>query len=114
MSNEHEPDLTIAEAITRATDIIASPGMTFGETSARRIITGLLAGLHYSPCYFKALRKGEEVFVLRQQDRAAPDAITEWAELANEHGCEGEKVNSAYQKAKRWREQDLAVTKWPD
>lgn len=106
-------DITIAASITRAMDILATPDMLFDTRAARKIITGLIAGLSSSACYFKAMQKGEEVFVLRQSDRAAPDTIASWANIASDHGCGPDKVADARAIAVRWRAQPLDDTKWP-
>jgi hypothetical protein len=45
---------------------------------------------------------------------AAPHAIDTWAVVARDRGCPEPKVQSAFAKAMRWREQDDATTKWPD
>lgn len=112
MANEKE--LTIPEAITRAQDLRASPEMMISEKSARKIIDGLLSALEASPCYLKAMQRGEEVFVFREPDRAAVRPISLWADIAEAHDCRAEKVESARVKAKRWSELPLYRTKWPD
>lgn len=108
------PKLSHAEAIARAEQVLAVEGMTFGEVSARQMLDGLLSAIKSSRCFYKAMLAGEEVFVLRQSDRAAPAAIRAWAEEADRSGCGTEKVNSAYQTARAWADQDPSRTKWPD
>ena len=62
----------------------------------------------------QAKKAGEEVFVLRQSDRAAPAAIVTWTKAAEEHGCRQEKLRDATQTWQRWSAQPLASTKWPE
>lgn len=114
---QHVPavgELTIPEAMIRAKDIIAVPDQLFDTNTARRLLTGLLAALQRSRCYWKAMLKGEEVFVLRQSDRAAIEPMLGWAHLAETHGCGQDKVQDALAMAHRWRSQDPSATKWPD
>lgn len=111
-----QPDrvITVAEAIAKAEDCLRQPELLFDTAGARRVILGLLAGLQSSPTYFRALKRGEEVFVLRQRDRAAPDAIKRWCELSSNHGCPQEKIEQAQVKADRWTAQPLSLTRWAD
>lgn len=106
--------LTIPEAMFRARQILATPEMLFDTEGGRRIIVGLLAGIEYSPAYAKAISRGQDVFVLVEQDQVAPYAIRTWAEISGNHGTPPEKVLSAQAKAKRWQENALPGKKWPD
>jgi hypothetical protein len=46
-------------------------------------------------CFAKAA-DDEPVFVLRAQDKLAPDLVREWAVRAAEHECSVAKVNEAF------------------
>lgn len=107
-------EYTIADAISDAEWLGRTPDAVLDSAKMKRMIGTLLAGLQSSPCFYKAVQLNQEVFVLRQHDRAAPEAITEWAEIANEHGCSPAKVTDAFQMAARWRNQPISATKWPD
>lgn len=98
---EQVKELTVGEAVARALDLEANPGMDIGAFNSRRIIRGLLAALQVSPPYLKAVRVGEPVFVLRGQDVFAPQLVRQWARLADESGCPSDKVNEANSKALR-------------
>jgi len=111
---EAQKPMTIPEAIARAQWMQRTPDGFAEPMTMRKTIIALLAALEASPCYFKAVQKGEEVFVLRQSDRAAPFVIQHWAALADDHGCKPEKVIDAQAIASRWIALDLATTKWPD
>lgn len=50
--------------------------------------------------------RGEPIFVLRAQDRLAPELVRTWAALALAHGCPPEKVEEAQQCA-------IEMEKWP-
>lgn len=104
---------TIAQAIDQARWLRNTPDGILDPTIARKTIEGLLSALEVSRCYLKAMEKGEEVFVLRQQDRAAPTAIRIWAEIAERKGCDTKKVDEAYRISKRWLMQPERATKWP-
>jgi hypothetical protein len=106
--------MTIAQAVDHAAFLERIQDGIVAPDTARAAIRTLLAALQASPCYYKAVLKGEEVFVLRQQDRAAPHAISEWAQWAEQHGCSPAKVDSARTKASRWISQAIDTTKWPD
>jgi hypothetical protein len=107
--------MTIPQAIEEAERIRRMPAEYMVTPAKMKLINAtLLSALEASSCYFRAAKKGEEVFVLRQQDRAAPHAIDTWAVVARDRGCPEQKVQSAFSKAIRWREQDDATTKWPD
>lgn len=47
------------------------------------------------PCYANA-DDNEPIFILRGQDKLAPALVHAWASLAAEHGCQPEKVASAF------------------
>lgn len=107
--------MTIARAIDHAKFLrrIGQEAVLSTE-QARQTIDTLLSALELHPSLLKALLNGEEVFVLRQQDRAAPHAIGEWAQLARMHGCPVTKVDEAIAKATAWINQSTDKTKWPD
>lgn len=105
---------TIADAIEEAKWLRRTPDGIIAPELAKRTITTLLAALESSKCFFNAVQRGQEVFVLVQQDRAAVPAIQRWATTAGNHGCSLEKVNDAFRTAERWEKQDPAATKWPD
>lgn len=107
-------DYTIARAIDDARWLRATPDAVISPARCKQIIETLLGGLERSPSYLKAMSLGQEVFVLMQQDRAAPAAIVAWADAAAEHGCPAEKLSEAYGISGRWTHQPLALTKWPD
>jgi hypothetical protein len=107
-------DITILDAIDDAQWLRRTPDAIVGPDRLRRIIDTLLSGLERSRCYYNAVRRGQEVFVLVQQDRAAPPAIGQWAAVAAVHGCPDEKVQNALSTAERWRQQLATATKWPD
>lgn len=111
--NMNPREMTIGEALERAA-YLETPGVIVDPDTAKAVIRTLTGALQASPCYYKATLKGEEVFVLRQQDRAAPLVIRHWAALADDHGCHADKVHSAQAKASRWQAQDPSTTKWPD
>lgn len=103
--------LTPAEALIEARNLDAKPGMTFDERTARRVINGLLRGIDSSKSFAKALANGEEVFVLRSIDRAAPNTILAWVDIAAQHGCGEEKLKDAHTIAWRW--EMLSDRRWP-
>jgi hypothetical protein len=51
-------------------------------------------------------RDDEPIFVLRGQDRLAPDVVRQWADRAEQAGCDTEKVREA-------REVAAAMEAWP-
>lgn len=106
--------MTIAEAVDWARWARKQPDGYLSPDTTKRVVDTLFAVLESSPSYLQAKLRGQEVFVLVQQDRAAPAAIVAWAEEAETHGCGNEKVNEAYRLAGRWRDQPDANTKWPD
>lgn len=111
---EAAPSMTVAEAIREAQHIRAQREEYLVTPQKLKLINAtLLSAIESSPCFLKAKQKGEEVFVLRQQDRAAPFAIASWADLADGHGCAHEKVTDARAIATRWRVQHDDQTKWP-
>jgi len=105
--------MTIQEAIEGALWLRRTPDGHMDTAKLRVLALTLLSALEASTCYFKAMQKGEEVFVLRQQDRAAPLAIDTWANAAEIKGCGHAKVADARAIAARWLKQDLDTTKWP-
>lgn len=104
--------LTPAQALLEARNLMSHPGMMFNEGTARRVIDGLIRAIDSSSCFAKAIANGQEVFVLKENDRAAPGAILEWMDEAAAHGCRQEKLKSAHEKAMRW--ETLPNRKWPD
>lgn len=109
-----QPEYTILDAIDDALWLRRTPDGEVSNDRLRRIVDTLLSALQRSQCYYNAVRRGQEVFVLVQQDRAAPWAIRKWGTRAHEHGCPKEKLDSAFATAQRWEAQNTAMTKWPD
>jgi hypothetical protein len=107
-------EYTMADAIADARWVERTPDGLLDAERARQIITTLHAALQRSRCYYNAVQRGQEVFVLVQQDRAAPLAITAWANIAGNHGCPQEKVDDAIRVAIAWRGLAPETTKWPD
>jgi len=107
-------DITILDAIDDAQWLRRTPDAIIGQDRLRRIIDTLLSGLEVSRCYYNAVRRGQETFVLVQQDRAAPAAIGQWAAIAATHGCPDGKIENALATAERWRQQLATATKWPN
>lgn len=112
-ANDVRSEYTILDAIDDALWLRRTPDAVVTVARVRRIADTLLAALERSRCYYHAARRGQEVFVLVQQDRAAPAAIGQWAAIAAVHGCPDEKVQNALATAERWRQQLLTATKWP-
>lgn len=108
-----KPDYTIADAIDDAIWVRRTPDGFMEPEKGKLLIVTLLSALERSKCYLNAVRRGQEVFVLVQQDRAAASPIELWALDAQKHGCPEAKVQEALQTARRWREQQPNVTKWP-
>jgi len=104
--------MTPAEALAEARHILSKPEMMFNEASARQLLAGVVAAIDSSQCFAKAVAAGQEVFVLRQQDMAAPSAIKTWAMLAASNGCGKDKTNEALATAARW--EAGSNRKWPD
>ena len=52
------------------------------------------------------VQPGEPIFVLRAQDMLAPAIVRKWAEEAEQHGCDAQKVAEARQCAR-------AMDMWP-
>lgn len=113
-ASKPEAEYSILDAIDDALWLRRTPDGVVGADRLRKITDTLLAALQRSKCYYNAVRRGQEVFVLVQQDRAAPWAIRKWGTRAHEHGCPKEKVDAAFATAQRWEQQDQAMTKWPD
>lgn len=105
---------SIEQAVEDARFLRRQPEAILSDAQAKRVIDTLFAALESSPAYLKALVRGQDVFVLVEQDQAAPYGIRAWAEVAGNHGTPPEKVSSAQKKAKRWSEHDLPSKKWPD
>lgn len=78
---------TPAQCLLEARNLLGNREMMFNEGTARRLLDGLVRGIESSKCFAKALANGEEVFVLRSIDMAAPDAIQAWAALAMQEGA---------------------------
>lgn len=57
------------------------------------------------PCLAKAA-PDEPIFVLRAQDKLAPEIVRAWAIRAEAHGCAPEKLREAYALAE-------AMEQWP-
>lgn len=59
--------------------------------------------------------KDEPIFILRAQDRLAPELIRSWASRASIHGCSSEKVQEARDLAAKMQEWGKAHgSKFPD
>lgn len=106
--------MTIGEAADLARRLRETPELVVDGPRAKQAIDTLFAALERSTCYLKATLAGEEVFVLRQSDRAAVEAIRTWAHAASLHGCRDEKVRDAHATAGAWLSQPVEKTKWPD
>jgi hypothetical protein len=109
----NEP-MTIATAIERAQSWRKCPELVVDTFTAKIVADTLLAAIERSRCYYNATLRGQDTFVLAQQDRAAPAAIDAWAMLAAAHGCPDDKVQHALVTAESWRVQPMSATKWPD
>jgi hypothetical protein len=105
---------TIAEAINDAEFLRRQPEAILSDSQAKRLIDTLLCALQLHPSYLTAVVRGQDVFPLIEQDRAAPFAIRQWAEVAERHGTPPEKILGAKLRAKRWAESALPSKKWPD
>ena len=110
----HLRPMTLAEAFEEAKWLRRMPEGILSPAIARQTIEVLYAAIDANPVLRKALERNQEIFVLVQQDRCAPAAITTWADMAKAHGCPAEKVQEAYRKAVRWLEAPDAGKKWPD
>jgi hypothetical protein len=106
--------MTIAEAFEEARWLRRTPDGILSPEVAKRTIETLYAAIDAYPSLRKALERGQEIFVLVEQDRCASAAITQWANVAKAHGCPPEKVAEAYRKAVRWLELPETGKKWPD
>lgn len=105
--------MTIAEAIGKAEFMRLQPEYVVSPAEARRVIDALLATIQSSTCFYKAKKLGEEVFVLRSSDRAAPTAIVTWVKAAETHGAGQEKLRDAIETWMRWSDQPADKTRWP-
>lgn len=103
---------TVATAIADAQYYRAHPECVVGTQQLKRVVDTLLSAVESSPAFYNAVCRGQEVFVLVEQDRAAPGAIFAWATAAEAHGCK--KVEPARAKAVRWSQSPRVETKWPD
>lgn len=106
--------LTFADAARTCLWLRRTPDAGITLDTAREVIEVLFATIESSQCFYNAAMRGQRVFTLVQQDRAAPDVIKLWSLLAERHGCSIEKVHTARQLAERWAAQDPNTTKWPD
>ncbi len=105
--------MTVAEAIGKAEFLRVQPECVVSPAEARRVIDALLAAIQSSKHFYLAKMLGEEVFVLRQSDRAAPGAIVTWVRSAEERGCRQDKLRDAIQTWQRWGNQPPETTRWP-
>lgn len=105
---------TVRCAIEDARRLRSTPDAILDTPGALRMIDTLLAALEANTCYLNAMMRGKRVFVLAEQDRAAPEAIQKWADEATAHGCPEAKILDARRTATEWAAQDLSLTKWPD
>lgn len=106
--------MSLLEAVELAKRVRAMPEVLVDCQEAKEAMKLLLGAIERSQCFFKATLKGEDVFVLRQPDRAAPATIRFWATLAEANGCGKGKVADAFATAIRWQQQPDTATKWPD
>jgi hypothetical protein len=106
--------MTIAQAFEEARWLRRMPEGILSPLVARQTIEVLYAAIEANPALRQALERGQEIFVLVEQDRAAPAAINLWADQASDHGCSVAKVEDAFRKAARWRDMPRIKTKWPD
>lgn len=104
---------TFEHALKDAEWLRSTPDGLLTPEKHKQLAVTLLAAIERSTCFKNATIRGQEVFVLVQQDRAAPSAIVAWAGEADEHGCDPAKTTEAYRTAARWRNQPLENTKWP-
>jgi len=108
------PVMTIREAVELAQWLRRTPDGIIPQHKVEQAMAALLAALEASQCYLKATLAGEQTFVLRQRDRAAPAAISVWAMEAQKHGCSDDKTAEAHRMAASWAMQPDSATKWPD
>lgn len=101
-----------AAALAEARHLLARPEMMSTEANLRRVIDGLVRGIDRSKCFATAMAKGLDSFTLLETDKAAPDAMREWAEQAAKNGCRPAKVSDAFSMASRFEANPNA--KWPD
>lgn len=106
--------LTFADAVRTCLWLRATPDAGITLETAKEAMEVLFATIESSRCFYNAAMRGQRVFTLVQQDRAAPEVIKLWSLLAERHGCSIEKVHSARELAQRWAAQDPNTTKWPD
>lgn len=106
--------MTVAEAIGKAQWYRTQREVGVDDKTAKAVIDTLLSALQRNTCYFKAVQRNEEVFVLRMHDRAAVRPIFLWSDIAEAHGCSLAKVSDARSTAGRWSMQEDIATKWPD
>jgi hypothetical protein len=64
-----------------------------------------MATKHTDQCLAKAA-DDEPIFILRAQDKLAPDLVRAWAIRAEAHGCPPAKLREAYELAE-------AMERWP-
>jgi hypothetical protein len=106
--------MTVQDAIDEALWLRRTPDGILSPDVAKQTIATLHAALEASRCYYNAVRRRQQTFVLVEQDRAAPAAIAAWAATARAHGCPAEKVENAFRVAQEWRSRPEHATKWPD
>lgn len=104
---------TVADAVHDARYMRRVQECIVSDRQAKRVTDTLLAALESSPCFLNAVMRGQRVFCLVEQDRAAPIAIRRWVEIAAAHGCGMEKVRGAYAISHDW-ETSAVEKKWPD
>lgn len=104
--------LSPAAALAEARHLLARPEMMSNEANLRRLLDGLVRGIDRSKCFATAMAKGLDSFTLLETDKAAPDAIREWANTAEANGCRPAKVEDAFSMARRFESNPNA--KWPD
>jgi len=70
-----------------------------------------MAYKHNDQCLKKA-GDDEPIFVLRAQDKLAPDIVRAWAITAEAHGCHPDKLREAYELAEAMEQ--WPIRKYPD
>src|SRR4051812_34356031 len=96
--------LTPPQAIQRARQMMSDHhDVAYSPQAYRDIIAGLMAAMERSPTFVKAMERGQEVFVLVQQDKLAPALLHRWALGAAQHGCKWRKAFDAMQLGLRWK-----------
>lgn len=67
--------------------------------------------------FLRSVRPGEPVFILRAQDKIAPDVIDAWLDMAAHHDAPSEKLDDAERilaEFREWQEANPGKVKVPD